>query len=87
MQIHPGLKINSSKIQELTSLLSAINTADDFFNTITALKSKEEQMSEAKIKAQQEASSEKMANLVKSYSSNITSLNGSSSGPMYVREE
>lgn len=87
MQIHPGLKINSSKMQELTKLLSSIDTADDFFNTITALKSQEEQVSEAKIKAQQEASAEKMANLIKNYSSNITSLNGSSSGPMYVKEE
>ena len=74
-------------MQELTKLLSAIDTADDFFNTITTLKSKEEQISEAKIKAHQEASAEKMANLIKNYSSNITSLNGSSSGPMYITEE
>ena len=87
MQIHPGLKINSSKIQELTKLLSAIDTADDFFNTITTLKAKEEQIAEAKIKAQQEASAEKMANLIKNYSSNITSLNGSSNGPVYITEE
>ena len=74
-------------MQELTKLLSVIDTADDFFNTITTLKSKEEQISEAKIKAHQEASAEKMANLIKNYSSNITSLNGSSSGPMYITEE
>ena len=74
-------------MQELTKLLNAIDTADDFFNTITILKSKEEQISETKIKAQQEASAEKMANMIKNYSSTITSLNGSNSGPMYIAEE
>ena len=39
MQIHPGLKIASSKIKELDTLLGRINTADDFFETIESLKS------------------------------------------------
>lgn len=41
MQIHPGLKIESSKIKELDTLLGRINTADDFFNIIESLKSME----------------------------------------------
>ena len=41
MQIHPGLKIESSKIKELDTLLGRINTADDFFKIIESLKSME----------------------------------------------
>ena len=41
MQIHPGLKIESSKIKELDTLLGRINTADDFLKTIESLKSME----------------------------------------------
>ena len=41
MQIHPGLKIESSKIKELDTLLGRINTADDCFKTIESLKSME----------------------------------------------
>ena len=42
MQIHPGLKIESSKIKELDTLLGRINTADDFFKIIESLKSMEQ---------------------------------------------
>ena len=43
MQIHPGLKINSSKIDELNALLGKINTAEDFFKEIESLRSMEKE--------------------------------------------